>query len=143
VRIYEQNGCSSKQYRHLGPHTPKSFPYGCVPVSGTFQSGHFLINSYMKWTKAPAISSTIYTPDLQQMHHEILTSVPLATIAAALWEGQAILGTDGSVIEQKATYSWIISTTLDAIVADAHGGGFLPPPAWYYTEHSLKRYHNS
>jgi hypothetical protein len=60
------------------------------------------------------------------------------TIAEAIWEGQVILGTDGSVIGQKRTYSWILSTTtLDAIVVDAHDGGFLPPPA-QYTGHSLK-----
>jgi hypothetical protein len=50
-------------------------------------------------------------------------------IAEALWNGQAVLGTDGSVIGQKATYSWILSTTSDVIVVDARGGGFLPPPA--------------
>jgi hypothetical protein len=72
------------------------------------------------------------------MHRGIQTSVFLATIAEALWAGQAVLGTDDSVIKQKATYSWILSTTLDVIVADAHGGGFLPLPA-RYTEHSLKR----
>jgi hypothetical protein len=63
------------------------------------------------------------------MHRGIQTSVPLSTIAEALWAGQAVLGTDGSVIGQKATYSWILSTTLDVIIADACGGGFLPPPA--------------
>jgi hypothetical protein len=73
------------------------------------------------------------------MHHGIHTSISIATIAEALWEAQAILGgMDSSVIRQKATYSWILSTTLVVIVADAHGGGFLPPPA-QYTEHSSKR----
>jgi hypothetical protein len=63
------------------------------------------------------------------MHHGIHTSVSLSTIVKALWEGESILGTDGSVIGQKATYSWILSITLDIIVVDARGGGFLPPPA--------------
>jgi hypothetical protein len=71
------------------------------------------------------------------MHHGIQTSVPLATIAEALWRGQAVLGMDGSVIGQKATYSWILSTMSEVIVADARGGGFLSPPA-RYTEHSSK-----
>jgi hypothetical protein len=63
------------------------------------------------------------------MHHRIQTSVSLTTIAEALWAGQAVLGMDGSAIGQQATYSWILSTTLDIIVADARGRGFLPPPA--------------
>lgn len=40
-------------------------------------------------------------------------------MAKALWEGQVMLGTNGSVIENKDTYSWILSTTLDVLVADA------------------------
>jgi hypothetical protein len=72
------------------------------------------------------------------MHRGIQMSVSLATMAKALWEGQAVLGTDGSVLEQKATYSWIVSTTLDVIFADARGGGCLPLPACY-TEYSSKR----
>jgi hypothetical protein len=93
----------------------------------------------VNWTEAPDTSPTIYTPDLQIMIHGIYTSVSLATTAKAIWEGQAILGTDGgSVIGQKATYSWILSTTSDVIVADARSRGFLPSPA-QYTEHSSKR----
>jgi hypothetical protein len=93
------------------------------------QSGSFLINGYVKWTAAPDTPSTLYTPDLQKMHRGIQKSVSLATIAEALWARQVVLGADGSVIGEKATYSWILSTTLDVIVADARGGGFLPPPA--------------
>jgi hypothetical protein len=37
------------------------------------------------------------------MHHGIYTSVSLATIAKTLWDGQAILGMDDSVIGQKVT----------------------------------------
>jgi hypothetical protein len=94
-----------------------------------FQSGNFIINGYVKWIAAPVTPPALYNPDLQTMHRGTQTSVPLAQIAEALWNGQAVLGTDGSVIGQKATYSWILSTTLDVIVVDARGGGFLPPPA--------------
>ena len=103
-----------------------------------FQSGSFIINGYVKWIAAPVTPPALYNPDLQTIHRGTQTSVPLAQIAEALWNGQAVLGTDGSVIGQKATYSWILSTTSDVIVADARGGGFLPPPA-RYTEYSSKR----
>jgi hypothetical protein len=50
-----------------------------------------------------------------------------------------VLGTDGSVLKQKAMYSWILSMTSDVIVADARGGGCLPPPAgWLHPKNSLK-----
>jgi hypothetical protein len=69
---------------------------------------------------------------------EFKHQLSLATTAEALWAGQAVLGMDGSVVGQKATYSWTLTTTSEVVVVDARGGGFLPPPA-RYTEYSSKR----
>jgi hypothetical protein len=44
VRIYEQQGWSQKQFRYLRPHSTNSFPIGCVPISGHFQAGNFIVN---------------------------------------------------------------------------------------------------
>jgi hypothetical protein len=63
VRVYECHGRSRKQYRHLRPHPTNSFPVGCIPVSGIFQSGRFIISGYSKWTLAPAPSPTTEPPD--------------------------------------------------------------------------------
>ena len=60
------------------------------------------------------------------MNRGIITNTPLAIIAQAIWDGHAIMGTDGSVTEDLATYSWIIFTTNYDINADVKGGGFFP-----------------
>jgi hypothetical protein len=71
------------------------------------------------------------------MNRGTYTTTPLPIIAQSIWDGQAIMGTDGSVRHGIATYSWIISTTNDDVAQDVKGSGFLPPPAQYAT-HSSK-----
>ena len=50
VRIYEQQGQSMKKYRYMQPNLMNSFPLGCVPVSGQFQAGTFIITGYVTTT---------------------------------------------------------------------------------------------
>jgi hypothetical protein len=59
-------------------------------------------------------------------------------VAQAIWDGNAVMGTDGSVKGSTATYSWIISTSDSDIQEDVVGGGLLPPPPCYQ-HHSSKR----
>jgi hypothetical protein len=61
---------------------------------------------------------------------------PKHVIAQSIWNGLAILGTDRSVCDDMATYSWVLSTTNDDIQPDIKGGGFLPPSAEYTTHYS-------
>jgi hypothetical protein len=63
------------------------------------------------------------------MNRGVLCASPKHTIAQSLWNGQAILGTDSSVHDNIATYSWVLSTTNKTIGPDVKGGGFLPPSA--------------
>jgi len=70
------------------------------------------------------------------MNRGICSRVPLHIIAQAIWEGQAILGTDGSVTGDVATYSWVLSTDYNDINADVKGGGFLPTMAEYLDPYS-------
>ena len=63
---------------------------------------------------------------------------PLPIIAQAIWDGHAILGTDGSVRHGVATYAWVLSTTDLLIEADVKGGGFLPPTARYADPYSKR-----
>jgi hypothetical protein len=46
------------------------------------------------------------------------------------------MGTDGSVTDDIATYSWVISITTLNITTDVKGGGFLPPTAQYLNPYS-------
>ena len=67
---------------------------------------------------------------------QCLTSLP--TMAQAIWDGQAILATDGSIKNNIATYAWIISNSNDTIAQDISGSGLLPPSA-PYAHHASKR----
>jgi hypothetical protein len=62
----------------------------------------------------------------------------ISSIAQSIWEGTALLGTDGSVTPTRSTYSWILSTSPSPISAHVRGGGWLPPPA-QYADTSSKR----
>ena len=113
-----------------------SFPLGCVPVSGQFQAGTFIINGYVTTTQQlPSTSATI--PDQQLMHHGTHHNTPLPVTAQAIWDGQVILATNGSVKNAVTTYAWILSTTNDHIEQDITGGGLLPPSA-PYAKHASK-----
>jgi hypothetical protein len=137
VRIYEKHGRSQKQYQHLRPHSTNSFPYGCLPVSGEFQSGKFVISGYSHWSSTPTQPSTTRQM-LHVLNRGVKSNLPLATVAQAIWDGNAIMGTDGSVKENAATYSWVLSISMTNIHTDVCGGGYLPPPA-KYTNHYSKR----
>ena len=137
VRVYERKHRSNKQYRHLRPHGHNSFPAGCIPISGTFQSGNFVINGHAPIIPSPTTTSP-YPVEMRLMNRGVLRASPKHTIAQSLWNGQAILGTDGSVNDNIATYSWVLSTTNEIIGPDVKGGGFLPSSA-EHADHYSKR----
>jgi hypothetical protein len=72
------------------------------------------------------------------MNRGVHTTIPENVIAQAIWDSQAIMGTDGSVKEDIATYSWVISITYFGVNADVKGGGFLPPTAQYLDPYSKR-----
>jgi hypothetical protein len=57
-------------------------------------------------------------------------------IAKSIWEGKAIMGTDGSVKGSTATYSFIISMSQTNVTTNVKGGGFLPPSTEYMDHYS-------
>jgi hypothetical protein len=134
VRIYERQGRSTKRYRYVRPALTNTFPRHSVPISGTLQAGYFIADGY---------STIIQPPETQHSAHPTINravqySSPLPTIAQSIWDGMAIMGSDGSVKNGVATYAWVLSTTDLFIEADVKGGGFLPPTA-PYAEHQSKR----
>ena len=137
VRIYERQGRSTKKYRYLRTHTMKAFPIQCVPISGQFQAGMFITTGFATFMQPPPTTSTIL-PDQQLMHLGTRHHTSLPVTAQAIWDGQAILATDGSVKNNKAIYAWIISNNPDQITMNIQGGGILPPSA-QYAKHASKR----
>jgi hypothetical protein len=59
-------------------------------------------------------------------------------IAQAIWDGQAIMGTDGSIKAKIATYSWVLSLTSTNATTNVQGGRFLPPTAQYLQPYSKR-----
>jgi hypothetical protein len=117
ARIYERSGQSHKQYCHLRPHDSNSFPRGCVPVSSSFQSGSFIISGFSTFTH-PTETIPEQLIEMRLMNCGVHTTLPMNVIAQAIWDGQAILGMDGSVTDDIATYSWVFSLTTTNVTAD-------------------------
>jgi hypothetical protein len=75
---------------------------------------------------------------MQLMNRGVHTTLPMNVIAQAIWDGQAILGTDGSVTDDIATYSWVLSLTSSNVTGDVKGGRFLPPMVQYLKPYSKR-----
>jgi hypothetical protein len=106
-------------------------------VTGTFQAGQFIIDGSLPFTSPPVTINTA-TNDRQIMLRGTQHTTPIHIATQAIWDGQAILATDGSVKDDIATYAWVLSTTNDIIGSDIKGGGLLPPSA-PYANHASKR----
>jgi hypothetical protein len=77
--------------------------------------------------------------EMKNMNHRVMQNEMCKTIARAIWEGKAILmGTDGSVQDPIATYSFVISISQPDIKPCVKGGGFLPPTAQYLDPYSKR-----
>ena len=108
---------------------------GSVPISGIFQAGNFIMNGYTPTILTPA-TSPLYHAEMKLMNQGVQHASPKHIIAQSIWVGLAVLGTDGSVCDDVATYSWVLSTTNDNIGPDVKGGSFLPPSAEYNAQYS-------
>ena len=120
-----KSGCT------LSQHTVHSW---CMILRSTLHSLLSVIPCTYHICEATALSFF-----MRNMNRGVRSSVPLGTVAKSLWEGMAIMGTDGSITGDIATYSWVISTQQDEICADVKGGGFLPATAQYYLDPYSKR----
>jgi hypothetical protein len=66
---------------------------------------------------------------MRLMNRGVLTNVLKESIAKAIWEGTAIMGTNGSVHNPTATYSFVISLSQTEVTTCAKGSGFVPTTA--------------
>jgi hypothetical protein len=75
---------------------------------------------------------------MRNMNRGVHQNMLSKNIAKAIWQGQAIMGTDGSVWGSIATYSFVISISNTNITPNVKGGGFLPPTAQYLDPYSKR-----
>jgi hypothetical protein len=76
--------------------------------------------------------------EMKIMNRNVLHNVQLEEVANAIWEGKAIMGTDGSVRDPTATYSFVISISRTDVKTNVKGGGYLPPTAKYLDPYSKR-----
>jgi len=108
-----------------------------VPISGTFEHGNFITHGFAETTRAPA-GTNKQEVEMVAMNRGVITHVPRAKVAKAIWEGKAMMGSDGSVTGSLATYSFVISISQTSVAPDVEGGGFLPPTAKYMDPYSKR-----
>ena len=70
-----------------------------------------------------------HVSEMKIMNRNVERNVTLEEVANAIWEGKAIMGTDGSVRDPTATYSFVISISRTDVQTNVRGGRFLPPTA--------------
>jgi hypothetical protein len=72
------------------------------------------------------------------MNRGVMINDAKESIARAIWEGNAIMGTDGLVKNSTATYAFVISMSQANVNTNVKGGGFLPPTPQYTDPYSKR-----
>jgi hypothetical protein len=81
----------------------------------------------MKWSRATIPENVLEMKNMKRGVHQNKLSETIAR--AVLWEGKAItMGTDNSVQDPFATYSFVISISRTDVKTNVKGSGFLPRP---------------
>jgi hypothetical protein len=91
--------------------------------------------------RMPRATIPVHVSEMKNMNNRnVEQNEQSETIARAIWEGKAIMGgTDGSVQDPTATYSFVISTiSRTDVKTNVRGGGFLPPTAQYLDPYSKR-----
>jgi len=137
VLKYERIPRSRSRYRYLHRQRESTFPIRSIPILTSFQAGNLIISGFHKAT-APPIASTESEMAMLNMNRRALSCISLDEVGTAFWDGNAIMGTNGSVRGDVATYSWVVSLQQEAIHVDVKGGGFLPVTAQYLDPYSKR-----
>ena len=132
VREYAKHCLSQSRFTYSRCLTTTSFPRDSVPITGRFESGHFVPDSRQQPTFTPpqtlpddTATKMIQTIRGMEFH------LPIDEVAYALWSGDAIICTDGSVSNDNGTYALVILTHLnlpEPTIA-VRLGGHIPPLA--------------
>jgi hypothetical protein len=110
VQLYTHRNKQGKRFRYSMKHTSISFPRkkNCLtPISGHLKQNYFIADSHESCAYvAPPPERDLY----REMEDRILSFFHLfddftaKDVAQAIWTGKAIIGTNGSVLNNNATY---------------------------------------
>ena len=129
---YAKRRLSQSRFTYSRHLTTTSFPRDSVPITGCFESGHFVPDSRQQPTFTPpqtlpddTAAKMIWTIQGTEFH------LPIDEVVYALWSGDAIICTDGSVSNDNGTYGLVILTHLnlpEPTIAIRLGGHIPPLP---------------
>jgi hypothetical protein len=110
-----------------------AFPIVAVPISSKFEAGYFLQDN-TEGTADVVPPPVINQPPWEdQMLRGYQRTTSLREIAESIWQGNAIVGTNGSAANDHGTYSFVILTDIanKSITLSVKCGGNLPNLAEY------------
>jgi hypothetical protein len=112
-----------------------AFPINSVPISGELHLGIFTTQGYSGIDKHREPTPP-HVRALRTMNRGVMRNDMYENIARSIWEGKAIMGTDGSVKKSRASYSFVISMSKTNVTINVKGGGFLPTTFQYTDPYS-------
>jgi hypothetical protein len=101
VYMYEKR--TRSQYRYVRLAMYSTFPINSVPISGTLHAGIFTTGGYSQ-IERHCEPTQPHVKAFRIMNRGVMINDTRESISRSIWEGKAIMGTDGSVKNSKATY---------------------------------------
>jgi hypothetical protein len=112
VRVYErQYTRCSRQWQYQCSSLVLTFPIDIAPISGKFEQGFFIpdnLDGTADVVNPPPNNEPTWE---RQMLHGY-RFLPLRDIADAIWQGDAIVGSDGSAANDNGIYGFSILTNI-------------------------------
>jgi hypothetical protein len=109
------------------------FPIDAVPISGKFEASYFLPDNTEGTVDVVPLPIIDQPPWEDRMLRGYQRMTSLQEIAESIWQGNAIVGTDGSAANDHGTYSFVILTDIanESPTLSVKCGGNLPNLADY------------
>jgi hypothetical protein len=110
-----------------------TFPIDAVPISSKFEAGYFLPDNTEGTVDVVPPPVIDQPPWEDQMLRGYQRMTSLQEIAEPIWQGNVIVGTDGSAANDHGTYSFVIPTNIanESPMLSVKCGGNLPNLAEY------------
>jgi hypothetical protein len=110
-----------------------TFPIDAVAISGKFEASYFLPDNTEGTADVVPLAVIDQPPWEDQMLRGYQRTTSLQEIAESIWQGNAIVGTNGSAANDHGTYSFVILTDIanESPTLSVKCGGNLPNLAEY------------
>lgn len=115
VREYIKRRPTQTRFTYYKRSTTTTFPLDAIPISGRFEAGHFIPDARHQPSFIDPPTPTDTTAEkMTRTLHGVEFIVDIVEVAYALWTGDAIITTDGSVQNDNGTYGIAILIHLSS-----------------------------